>query len=535
MKNKIRKILNRVIIIALAFVLSVPVNANSTPKIVKASSGQAEVVTLQTLLMYLIGLVGQQNGVKIPYPKGENARKEFFKTYARNSTKLNSMLSTKNYSYIESDGGEQFYTPITYEFVMNNWDTIDIDRVVVVSGTLAIDKPTMSEMTTLLAQAYDVPAFTSEMPRNTPLGNKTNIKGVLTSNNVLLADSVYETMESVGMFSYPYINVIKKMNIGTQERASMLGSTSYDEWNQVFIISSKYPFGYNVGNYYSSKYGHYVGNLEARSDNEMKIVRITWKQSNGIWLYDVPLYEMSGNACYKEYVRCNLIDRYGTNLYSLSDNVLYSTFNVYYEYPTAYNINNYYNFFEGQMKQSSLVHKTFLESKYGPLIRSNDDVIVVDIDNWLEYDKEGITWNIDNLANTDEAVDNLKVIDDEARRYGDSVISKEIVYVKDIIDDIDLAKYQSAIDIQGDIQLDFDNTYTEVIPKEVDIPQNILNGLLFVAFVFGEMWGNLGEYNFVLMFGAIIGAIALLIGLGKQINDRNTTSSKPSNKSKKGG
>lgn len=535
MKNKIKKIINRIFIIVLAFVLMLPVNVNSTTKIVKASSGEAEVITLQMLLMYLIGIVGQDNGVKIPYPKGKDPKKEFLKSYARNSNKLNSMLSTKNYAYIETEGGEQFYTRINYQYVLDNWETIDLDRVVVVSGTLAIDKPIMSEMTTLLAQAYDVPAFKSEIPRNTPLGNKTNIKGVLTSNNVMLAESVYKNMENVGIFEYPYINVIKKLNIGVQEKAQMMGETLYDEWNQIFIISSKYPFGYNVGDLYLSRYGYYVGNLEARSDNEMKMVRISWNAYNGSWAYVIPYYDKSGKACYRDYARCDIKDIYDNELYNLSDNVLYSTFNVYYDYPTAYTINNYLDTFEGQMKQSSLVYKTFLESKYGPLIRSNDDVIVLDIDNWLEYDKESITWDIDNIANTDEAMDKLKVIDDDARRYGDSVISKEIVYVQDVIDDKDLAKYQDAIAVQGDIQLDFDNTYTEVIPTDVEIPENILNGLLFVAFVFGEMWGNLGSYNFVLVFSATIGAIALLIGLGKQINDRNTSNSKPSKKSKKGG
>lgn len=533
MKKKIKKIINRIFIVLLAFVLTVPINVKRTSKIVKASTGAAEIITLEMLLIYLIGLVGQNSGVKIPYPKDANVKKDFLKEYARHSSKLNSMLSTKNYAYIESDGGEQFYTQIDYEYVMQNWDTIDLDKIIVVSGTLAIDLPIMSEMTQFLAQAYDVPEFTAEKQKNTPLGNRTNIKGALTRNGVKLAESVYDTMENEGMFSYPYINVIKLMDIGVQESTEMQGEfTNYTKWNKIFIISSKYPFGYNVRGTYRI-YTYVVGNLEAISDNEMKISTINWNAQSGYWSTTIPSQSKSGNKCYAALDELGIEDAYENPVYSINNNVLYSTFNVYYSRPTAYTLSNYLDIFEGQMKQSSLVYKTFLESKYGPLIRNNDDVIVVNIDNWLEYDKEGITWNIDNIANTDEAIDNLKVIDDEAKRYGDSVISKEIVYVKDIIDDMDLEKYQATIEVQSDIQGEFNNTYADIM-EPIEIPENILNGLVFVAFVFGEMWGKLGSYNFVLVFSATIGALALLIGLGKQINDRgDKTSSKPSKPRKK--
>ncbi|MEM0173650.1 MAG: hypothetical protein QXI16_03990 [Sulfolobaceae archaeon] len=535
MKKKVKKIIYRIIVIVLSAVLMLPVNAintNSTVKKAKASGLEAGIVTLEMLLMYLLSMVAQNNGVNIPFPKTKNQRTEYIKWYWQNADKLNAILDDKNYSYIEyEEGGITYKVPVTFAEIYENWQYIDLDRVVIEDNSLEIDLMIMSEATELIAEYYDVPALSSVKPINSPLGNKTNIKGVLQKNNVLLAESVYDNLESEGMFSYPYINVIKKLNRGVQDYVRMLQGPDW-KMNAIIIIASRYPFIYNKSINYS-----YVGNNEVRQDNEIKLARIQWNRNSGKWEYTIPLlpiWELDGGMA-KAYDDGYVVDFNGNDLYDISENVLYTTFNVYYESPTAYTYGGYLSKYEGQMKQSSLSYRTFLESKYGPLIRSDDGVIVINIDNWAEYDTARITWDIDNIANTDEAIDKLKVIDEEAGRYGDDVISPEIVLMEDYISEVDLAKYQAVIEVQGDIQSDFSNTYTDVIPTDVDIPENILNGLMFVAFVFGEMWAHLGSYSFVLVFSATIGAIAILIGLGKQVNDRGSASSKPNKKSKKGG
>jgi hypothetical protein len=300
--------------------------------------------------------------------------------------------------------------------------------------------------------------------------------------------------------------------------------------NHIYFISSKYPFElYVIG---SSVYGLNVKAIEPKIDNEMKISHIWWASQQGKWGSEIPRYEKSGYNCFEQYKSTRLFDKQGNDLYDLSENVLYTTFDV--KYGNTGGI-EYVQRYIGQSKQSSLSYRTFLESKYGPLIGTNDEVIVINIDNWAEYDTDRITWDIDNIANSDEAIGKLKVIDEEAGRYGDDVITPEIVLIEDYISEVDLVKYQAVIEVQGDIQTDFNNTYVDVVPTSVDIPENILNGLMFVAFVFGEMWAHLGSYSFVLVFSATIGAIAILIGLGKQVNDRSSISSKPSKKSKKGG
>lgn len=537
MKKKVKKIIYRIIVIVLSVIFILPVNAintNRTVKKAKASGLEAGIVTLEMLLFYLLSMVAQNNGVNIPFPKSKNERTEYIKWYWQNADKLNAILDDKNYSYIEyEEGGITYKVPVTFEEIYENWQYVDLDRVIIEDNSLEIDMMVMKEATDLIAEYYDVPTLTTVKPKNNTLGNRINIKGIFQKNNVLLAESVYDAMEENGIFSYPYITVIKKYNIGVQ--SSVIYENGSWSWNEIYIISSNYPFEFNVLDAPSQK-KVFVGNIENRQDNEMNISRVYWYSQR--WITDIGYWVKSGYNCYQAYYSAGaggLYDREGNNILDFNETVLYTTFDVYYNGPTYYNDNYYTDIYKGQGKQSSLSYRTFLESKYGPLIRTDDGVILVEIDNWAEYDTARITWQIDNIANTDEAMDRLKEIDNVASRYGEDVITPEIVLMEDYISEVDLAKYQAVVEVQGDIQSDFNNTYVDVVPTSVDIPENILNGLMFVAFVFGEMWAHLGSYSFVLVFSATIGAIAILIGLGKQVNDRSGTSSKPSKKSKKGG
>ena len=199
MKKKIKKFIYKINVIVLSAVLVLPVNAinnNRTVKKAKAAALEAGIVTLEMLIFYLISLAAENSKVNIPFPKVKDERTEMMKWFGANHDRLTNILDEKNYSYIEYEqGGITYKTPVTFEYITEHWENINLDRVVIEDNSLEIDMMVMQQSTELLEEYFDVPKLTSVNPINSPKGNRLSIKGVLNKNNVLLADSVYDIMK----------------------------------------------------------------------------------------------------------------------------------------------------------------------------------------------------------------------------------------------------------------------------------------------------------------------------------------------------
>lgn len=525
-----------VVIFVLSLCMLVPSVANVNVQTAYATG--AEVFTLKMLLYYLFGFVGQDNDVNLTLPKDNMSINEMM-DLAYEVSGLREKAEEYNW-YRISDGKKlsDWYADGDYLTETLNYDEWTTDY-----ATIVVDRVMLDRLEGTIAEFYGVPKLTSETPKNTPYGNMINVKGAFQKENILLTEADYENMMEEGLFEYPYLLVYKKYDANAQAMLNgKIGSSYTGNENFIHIISSKYPFHMYMSSTSSDYIYQGVALREKENDNVLRHKYLFWSDISNRWsISSTSEYGGFNNLLITRtrlltHVRIGneYIPYFDTDLYNLQNMVLYTTFTVHYNQPDDQNINGFIPLYIGQSKNNSLSYRTFLQSKYGGGARklAKNEELVINIDNWLGENMQEV--DIDNLGSTDRILEAIKNIDDLARELGEYVLSRQIVDVKIEIDAEDRAKYERVIATQGDIQKDFKESYGVVIPEGADIPENILNGLLFVAFVFGELWEGMGSYSFVLAFGCTIGAIAILIGLGKQVNAKSP-GGKDKSKGGKGG
>lgn len=517
--------LKKIFIYVLTFILTIGIVTPFMPK--KQAKAVAEAMTLYEILMALLGYTATTNEVDIslsdldlPFDEvagfySEESTQELMSILWDNSDTIASVLGGLIVHDIVDDVDRTFGNHILYKTIDPfNYDASDIE---IVGGTVNILSNDMESMTSKIAEFLQVPELSNIPVVYTPTheSNAANITSLINKYkfdyaNMGLQQPLTQYFNQndldtvINAFNgYPYLLVGQTGDIKPYIRiyASTVPMLLYPYLEDGRIYMNIVP---STLNNYSLKV-IYIGNKSYSA--EIEINEYSGYSVSRFGAFDVGRYAYDTNKSsieifneFNEVVDYNNYDLKVFNDEYEIDKLLYPMSNI------DFTIDNDHTY------------KSFLKSKYG-IVTDDERPIVLDIDNW------GYLWqtqdmpSTDSITTTDDIMERLRTVDNIGSEVDKSITNTRILTQAEI-DDIETDEaITGVIAVQNDIVNNFKGIYAQM-PEEVSVPTNILVGLTFIAYVFGGIWTNLGEYAFILVFGCTIGMIAMLIGLGKQIGNR---------------